>query len=149
MVRSWPPSKEFNDTLKEEHEVYARYQTTIHKDSPVECTLKQFQRFLCTSPMMPLSHHGPLFNLDPEQLSQTEACIIGDVKSIGYGSFHQQYRLNGKLIAVGVIDILNNCVSSVYFFYDPAYQFLNLGTYSALRQDFDSLKKKFFFNFLN
>ena len=39
----------------------------------------------------------------------------------------------GKLIAVGVLDILPNCVSSKYFFYDPEYSFLSLGTYSALR----------------
>ena len=39
----------------------------------------------------------------------------------------------GKLIAVGVIDILPRCVSSVYLFYDPDYSFLSLGVYSALR----------------
>lgn len=37
----------------------------------------------------------------------------------GYGSFHQQYWLDEELIAVGVIDILPKCISSVYFFYDP------------------------------
>lgn len=51
----------------------------------------------------------------------------------GYGSFHQQYWLDDKLIAVAVIDILPSCVSSVYFFYDPDYSFLSLGTYSSLR----------------
>jgi len=51
----------------------------------------------------------------------------------GYGSFHQHYVLDGKIIAVGVIDILPRCVSSVYFYYDPDYAFLALGTYSALR----------------
>ena len=51
----------------------------------------------------------------------------------GYGSFHQQYWLDGKLIAVGVIDILPKCVSSVYLFYDPDYRNLTLGTYGALR----------------
>ena len=50
----------------------------------------------------------------------------------GYGSFHQHYILDGKIIAVGVIDILPCCVSSVYFYYDPEYSFLTLGTYSAL-----------------
>ena len=59
---------------------------------------------------------------------------LADLRGIGYGSFHHQYRLNGKLIAVGVVDILNTCVSSVYFFYDPDYHFLNLGTYSAMRE---------------
>lgn len=41
--------------------------------------------------------------------------------------------MTGKLIAVGVIDILPRCVSSVYLFYDPDYSFLSLGVYSALR----------------
>lgn len=50
------------------------------------------------------------------------------------GSFHQQYWLDDKLIAVAVIDILPNCISSVYFFYDPEYKFLSLGTYSSLRE---------------
>lgn len=52
---------------------------------------------------------------------------------MGYGSFHQQYWLDDKLIAVGVIDILPGSVSSVYFFYDPDYNFLSLGTYGSLR----------------
>ncbi|KAI5753814.1 hypothetical protein M8J77_003543 [Diaphorina citri] len=52
----------------------------------------------------------------------------------GYGSFHQQYWLDGRLIAVGVIDILPLCVSSVYFFYDPDYSWLSLGTLSSLRE---------------
>lgn len=56
-----------------------------------------------------------------------------DGPEMGYGSFHQQYWLDDKLIAVGVIDILPGCVSSVYFFYDPDYSFLSLGTYGSLR----------------
>jgi len=52
---------------------------------------------------------------------------------MGYGSFHQQYILDGQIIAVGVIDILPNCVSSVYLYYHPDYNFLSLGTYTALR----------------
>lgn len=51
-----------------------------------------------------------------------------------YGSFHQQYWLDEKLVAVGVIDILPKCVSSVYFFYDPDYRSLTLGTYGSLRE---------------
>ena len=41
-------------------------------------------------------------------------------------------RLDGKLIAVGVLDLLSNSISSVYFYYDTDYDHLNLGTYSAL-----------------
>lgn len=53
--------------------------------------------------------------------------------SCGLGSYHQQYWLDDRLIAVGVIDLLPSCVSSVYFFYDPEFRFLSLGTYGSLR----------------
>lgn len=52
----------------------------------------------------------------------------------GFGSFHQCYYLDEKLIAVSVIDILPECVSAVYFFYDPDYSVLSLGKYSAQRE---------------
>jgi arginine-tRNA-protein transferase len=42
--------------------------------------------------------------------------------------------LDDELIAVGVIDILPECVSSVYFYYNPEYDFLSLGTYASLRE---------------
>ncbi|KAM7073245.1 arginyl-tRNA--protein transferase 1 isoform 12-T12 [Molossus nigricans] len=74
----------------------------------------EFTGFLCTSP------------LEPENPPNGPDC--------GYGSFHQQYWLDGKIIAVGVIDILPHCVSSVYLYYDPDYSFLSLGVYSALRE---------------
>lgn len=51
----------------------------------------------------------------------------------GYGSFHQQYWIDDRLIGVGVIDILPKSLSSVYFFYDPEFEFLSLGTYASLR----------------
>ncbi|XP_018079707.1 arginyltransferase 1 L homeolog isoform X4 [Xenopus laevis] len=74
----------------------------------------EFTRFLCDSP------------LEPETRPDGPAC--------GYGSFHQQYWLDGKIVAVGVIDILPYCVSSVYLYYDPDYAFLSPGVYSALRE---------------
>jgi arginine-tRNA-protein transferase len=52
----------------------------------------------------------------------------------GYGSFHQCYYLDDKIIAIAVLDVLPKCVSSVYFLYDPDYGFLQLGKYSALRE---------------
>ena len=44
-----------------------------------------------------------------------------------YGAYHQLYRLDGELIAMGVIDILPNCVSSVYFVYDKKWEKFSLG----------------------
>jgi len=52
------------------------------------------------------------------------------------GTFHQQYRVNGNLIAVGVVDVLPQGLSSVYVFYDPdfCHNVAPLGKYTVLRE---------------
>ncbi|CAH2984087.1 unnamed protein product [Chilo suppressalis] len=114
LVRTNPPSPEFIATAKETHRVYVKYQTVIHNDKIEKCTEPKFRDFLVQSPLI------------EEYRDEGPTC--------GYGSFHQQYWLDGNIIAVGVIDILPKCVSSVYFFYDPAFMNLTLGTYGALRE---------------
>ncbi|XP_023130921.1 arginyl-tRNA--protein transferase 1 isoform X2 [Amphiprion ocellaris] len=94
--------------------LYARYQMAIHGDDPSECSESEFRRFLCDSPL--------------------EAEYSPDGPEVGYGSFHQQYWLDGRIVAVGVIDILPTCVSSVYLYYHPDFASLSLGSYSALRE---------------
>jgi arginyl-tRNA--protein-N-Asp/Glu arginylyltransferase len=42
-----------------------------------------------------------------------------DLRAHGYGAFHHRYYLDGVLVAVGVVDVLPACLSSVYVFYDP------------------------------
>ncbi len=50
-----------------------------------------------------------------------------------------QYRLCGKLIGAGWVDLLPNGVSSVYFVFDPDHSWRSLGVYSAMREiDFAS-----------
>ena len=44
------------------------------------------------------------------------------------------HRINGKLVAVGVIDILKTIFNSAYFLYDPDYSFLSLGVVGAIRE---------------
>ena len=39
----------------------------------------------------------------------------------GFGSYHIYHRINGKLVAMGVNDITNTILSSMYFIYDPDY----------------------------
>ncbi|KAF7278946.1 hypothetical protein GWI33_007810 [Rhynchophorus ferrugineus] len=101
-----------SDTFAVSEELYKRYQIFIHDEQPQE---DEFYYFLVNTPL----EHEPF----PE-----------GVYGPGYGSFHQQYWIGEKLIAVGVIDILPGCVSSVYFFYDPDYSNLSLGTYGILRE---------------
>jgi len=43
------------------------------------------------------------------------------------------HRIDGKLAAIGVIDICPNSVfNSAYFMWDPDYKFLNMGTVGAI-----------------
>lgn len=44
------------------------------------------------------------------------------------------HRVDGTLVAVGVVDVLPRCLSSVYLFYDPAWKALAPGKLSALKE---------------
>ena len=55
---------------------------------------------------------------------------------VSYGTYHQEYRLNGKLIAIGVIDVIPEGIVSIYFYYDMSKEIskLSLGVYSSLKE---------------
>ena len=44
------------------------------------------------------------------------------------------YYRDDKLIGVDLIDIVEDGISSIYFFYDPDYAYYSLGTFSLLKQ---------------
>ena len=48
------------------------------------------------------------------------------------GCFHMKYYYKEKLIGIGVVDIVPDGLSSVYFFYDPQYKEYRLGVFSSL-----------------
>lgn len=50
------------------------------------------------------------------------------------GSYHLIHWIDDKLVAVSVLDITPSVLSSVYLFYDPDYQHLNLGTFCAIKE---------------
>ncbi|ORX69933.1 hypothetical protein DL89DRAFT_215484, partial [Linderina pennispora] len=90
---------------EEKYCVFEKYQTQVHHET--DTTRAGFRRFLCNSPLE-----------NKERM----------------GSFHQCYYIDGRLMGVGVLDVLPKCISSVYFFYDPAFAHLSPGTYSAMRE---------------
>lgn len=102
----------------EEFALYRRYQINVHNDKPEKITESSYRRFLVDT---------PLVMVPARPGSKT-------VPVCGFGSFHQQYLLEGKLVAVGVVDILPKCLSSKYLFWDPDLAFLSLGKYSALQE---------------
>lgn len=42
------------------------------------------------------------------------------------------HRIDGKLVACGVMDIMNQTLNSAYFIYDPDLAYLNLGIVGAI-----------------
>jgi len=74
---------------QEAFEVYRRYQIHVHGDKPEKVTTKGYTRFLCTNPLIAEQQAG-----------------------VDYGAFHMEYRIDGRLMMVGVVDILPACLSS-------------------------------------
>ncbi|CAN6472287.1 unnamed protein product [Victoria cruziana] len=101
----------------EEFALYKRYQMKVHNDKPDHLEESSYRRFLVETPLIFVPPTGD-----------------GTVPSCGFGSFHQQYLIDGKLVAVGVVDVLPRCLSSKYLFWDPDFAFLSLGKYSALQE---------------
>ncbi|GLG94579.1 Eukaryotic translation initiation factor 5A [Gryllus bimaculatus] len=63
LVRSSPPSVEFERTSKQAHEVYQKYQFAIHGEPPEKCSFRQYTRFLVSSPLKVTSLAGLRLNL--------------------------------------------------------------------------------------
>jgi arginyl-tRNA--protein-N-Asp/Glu arginylyltransferase len=47
-------------------------------------------------------------------------------------TIEMSYRLDGRLVGVGIVDVCPDGLSSVYFYYDPALARRSLGVYSVL-----------------
>lgn len=96
---------------QEKFDLYRRYQVAVHKDKEDDVTPEGFTRFLVDSPLVHSVQGGRAL-----------------------GTFHQCYRLQGRLVAVGVVDLLPSGLSSVYCFYDPTLRSIALGKYTALKE---------------
>ncbi len=51
---------------------------------------------------------------------------------LDYSTLEIQYRIEGKLAGVGIVDRLDQALSTVYFYFDPKYAAYSPGTWSAL-----------------
>lgn len=98
----------------EKFDVFLRYQMKIHKEDDSRWSHASFKRFLCSG--------------------LNRKTVRTDGKTQKLGSYHQCYRLDDKLIAVGVLDLLPHAVSSVYLFYDPDFEQFEFGKLSAMRE---------------
>jgi arginyl-tRNA---protein transferase len=101
--------------IRGRYDVFLRYQKQIHRDPVSRWPESAMKRFLCGG-------------LD-RSTKKTEKGMVQKL-----GSYHQCYRLDGKLVAVGVLDLLPHAVSSVYLFYDPEHRHHDWGKISALHE---------------
>ena len=115
------PDHEFDVNLEadcfteEKYQLFRNYQHNVHGEALSTISSSGFRRFLCNSPLA---------------RSQLE---VSNLKK-DLGSFHQCYRLNGKLIAMAVLDLLPNGVSAVYFIYHSDFHKYSFGKISALQE---------------
>ncbi|TPX07889.1 uncharacterized protein E0L32_010464 [Thyridium curvatum] len=107
---------ETDDFTDEKYAVFENYQRTVHNEPPSRITPNGFRRFLCDSPIR----------------RETTADPDGQERKLG--SYHQCYRLDGKLVAIGVLDLLPHAVSAVYFLYDESFHKHAPGKLGALRE---------------
>ena len=115
LVRVSPRSNVFMDTYDESYAVFKKFQMIIHREPEEDSAERHFEEFLVSTPM------------------ENEAAGCENMPCM-FGTYHQQYLLDGKIFAVGVLDILPRGVLCEYLYYDPDYRFIAPGVYTALQE---------------
>ena len=106
-----PPSPRFRETMEGSYDLYVKFQDAVHPGKTKFRDFKQFQWGFCDSSMANV--------------------VEGDLL---LGTFHQQYYLDGRLVAVSVVDILPSYFVSIYLYYDPDLRFTQPGIYTILKE---------------
>lgn len=112
LIQASEDNPQFQKTARESFKVFVKFQNTVLKEAESDWSFSKWSRCFIDCPV-PYDESGT---------------------GPGYGNFHQQYILDGKIIAVGVITLIPNALVTEYFYYDPDYGFLTLGVYSALNE---------------
>jgi len=109
----------------EKFELYRKYHVNVLKEPIEEVTKERFINGLATTNL--IDNIG--IKLPSNLKEDTEHPFPKR-----YGTYNFIHRIDGKMIAVGVWDILPTSLSSVSLYYDPDYKFLNLGTLTAIKE---------------
>jgi arginine-tRNA-protein transferase len=104
-----------DDFTEEKYALFENYQRLVHHEPPNRISRPGFKNFLCASP-----------------LPRTAETFDGRERRLG--SYHQCYRVDGILVAIGVLDLLPQCVSAVYFMYHESVHQYGFGKLGALRE---------------
>jgi arginine-tRNA-protein transferase len=107
-----------NEFIQQARTMLEQFQYPTERLAWVTSMYSGFYRFLVES---------PLITTGSSQQQQQQHHL---------GTYHQHYRIDGELVAVGVVDLLPDGVSSVYAFYDPhfAHSIVPLGKLMILKE---------------
>ena len=143
---------------EEEYRLWRRYQASVHGDDENSLSKLSYRRFLVDTPLRlreapvaepeddeaqggwvewpgyPRTERAPAKTRNARGANAANAPRAVPPPPRGFGSFHHQYRVDGRLIAVGVVDVLPKCLSSKYFFWEPSFAWASLGKLGALRE---------------
>ena len=111
------------ESTDERYLLYSKYQSIVHKE---ETTVEDYNNFLGISPINKKEIKLPLdFNNKTKH---------PELYPKYYGTYDLIHRIDEKIVAVTVIDILPNYLESHYCYYDPDFSFLDLGVITAIRE---------------
>ena len=110
----------------EELVVYQKYQRVVHKDKPDEITEDRYNQAWGSTNLT--------YTKIPYPADFSSKTKHPEIYPTSYGTYKMIHRIDGKIIGVGIWDVLPHCLSSVYFYYDTDYSFLDLGIFSAIRE---------------
>ena len=109
----------------EKFKIYKKYQMNIHKDKENKLDKNGYDRSWGKSNLVDNIN----IKLPSDLSSKTKHPEIYPKK---YGCYNFIHRIDGNIVAVGIVDILPTCLSSVYLYYDTDFQFLDLGVLTAI-----------------
>jgi len=109
----------------EKFELYKKYQVNVLEEPIENVTKERYIKGLATTNL--IDNKG--IKLPNNLKEDTEHPFPRK-----YGTYNIIHRIDGKMIAVGVWDILPTSLSSVSLYYDPEYKLLELGTLTALKE---------------
>jgi len=119
------------------YELYHSYELAVHqKEVKDKAALNSH---LCSSPAYDPNNprdkfiHDRPAPYDSEEIDQGKT-FQDEGLYPGPGSYHIYHRIDGKLVAMGVIDLTNSILNSEYFIYDQNYKFLCPGVIGAIHE---------------
>lgn len=95
-------------------------QVTLERPS---CTRRHLALFQAHKAERGLDHSGVATSREGYHSWLVRTCVE---------TVEMQYRLDGELVGVGIVDVGRQTASSVYFYFDPEHSWRSLGVFSVL-----------------